>query len=217
MKIPLIRQAVRSEALDAYRAKDRDAKKRLGRHFIAYVRVKRGAGKHPVRGYIVYATDNHLARYVTDLFSAYIVGNPDLVVKDIRDTFQFAHEHSVELTDDADVHGTVVLTILKEYNKSVIEDKDEPRANAVEILLFDAVGDIYWCSYDGNYDGQPARGRGNKRVIFRGCYDRAANRAVRRILYGLGRGCPDKAKLRRAVRAIRKATRLPNVGTVVVR
>ena len=218
------KRVIRSEALDALRAKHHDARKRLAKHFVAFVRAP-----HPnkeCRGWLFYATDNHLATHVhrdfnpgkpeQPIFTAFIVGNPRTQVHESRELIQELCAYNSDQLDEQDCHAQVVVNELRSYQMMLLEDKDEAWANAVEIIFFDDRNTLYWCAFDGSHAGQAIRGSG-KSVIIRGCYDddvrREVNAALRRHCLN---GCPNRTSLLAAVRKIRKATKLPYVAYVPI-
>jgi len=218
-----VRRIIKSDALDALRAKDRDARNRLGRHFVAFVRAPKDKGLP--RGWVFHATDTPLATYThledsrdsdRPMFVSFIVGNPVSQVHDSRDAVQGFCDYNSELMDEADSHASVVLAEVKAYQTTLLEDEKEPRANAVEFLFLNDEGEVLWCGYDGSYGEQKLRGEG-AHILIRGCYDASLQREVRTVLT---RHCrtvrPTKASLDAAVRKIRRITRLKFVGYVPV-
>lgn len=214
------RRIIRSEALDALRAKDRDARRRLARHFVAFVRAPRGR-KQP-RGWIFYATDTHMATHEhrdedqPAMFVSFMIGNPRAQVHGARDLVQELCEYNSDLLDEQDCHASCVVAQLKDFQAMFLEAKDEARANAVEFIFIDDRENLYWCTYDGSHAGQSIR-NGGQSVIIRGCYDNDVRREVRSALRSHCRvRRPTKASLQVALRKIRRATRLPNVGYVPI-
>ncbi|HTP56786.1 MAG TPA: hypothetical protein VMJ72_00715, partial [Candidatus Paceibacterota bacterium] len=163
------RRIIKSEALDALTAKTQHAERTIGTCFIAFVRTpSENRRKNDPAGFVFFGTDSFMASYNTPLFNAFVVGSPDEKVKEVRAVIRYFHESTAELTSPEDVHGAVIVDMLKDYNLAIIEDIGEPRANTAEVLVFDARAHLYWISYAGQYGGQEIRGIG-KPVIVRGC------------------------------------------------
>ncbi|HUO75800.1 MAG TPA: hypothetical protein VMU12_02720 [Candidatus Paceibacterota bacterium] len=211
------RHVIKSEALDALTAKTEHAERTIGRSFIAFVRTpaEKRRKKDPA-GFVFYGTDSFMATYNTPLFNAFVVGSPDEKVKEVRAVIKFFHEQTVESTSPEDVHGAVIVEMLKDYNQAIIEDIDEPRANTAEVFIFDARAHLYWISYAGQHGGQEIRGIG-KPVIVRGCYD-AETRP--RIDETLTRRCRSprmrKDRLLRVCEDLKQLTRLKTVSYVPI-
>lgn len=208
---------IKSEALDALKAKTKHAERTIGRCFIAFVRspVKRFQAKN-IKGYVFFGTNNHMSSYSTTLFRAMIVGEPDEKVKEIRAAIKFFHEQFEETASAKDVHGAVIVDALKSYNLAILEDMEEPRANSVEVFVFDAHDHLYWISYGGQHGGQEVRSS-RRPVIVRGCYDEHLRRQIELTLKRRCRSTrPNKAKILSACKAIKQLTKLHTVSYVLI-
>lgn len=211
------RRVVKSEALDALTAKTQHAERTIGKCFIAFVRTpaEKRRKKDPA-GFVFYGTDSFMATYDTPLFNAFIVGSPDEKVKEVRAIIKYFHEYTAERTSHEDVHGAVIVDMLKDCNQSIIEDIDEPRANTTEVFVADARAHLYWISYAGQHGGQEIRSIG-KPVIVRGCYDPEVRRRIDEILT---RRCRSprmrKTRLQSVCEELKLLTRLKTVSFVPI-
>jgi hypothetical protein len=206
------RQLPRSDALDALTVKERNARKRLATHFIAFVRAPQRASMP--YGWIFYASSNPALTCRTDQLAAFMVGNPPSQVYESRDLIQTFHRLTVDQLDERDASAPVIIAELREYQGLLLQDKDEPRANAVEFLFIDNQERVCWCDWAGNVGSMMLKGSGQP-VLIRGCYDIAIRRKVQEVLR---RRCcrirPSKATLTAAIRDLKRITRLSHVGCV---
>ena len=204
---------IRSDALDALHAKEADARQRLSRHLIAFVRSPRRTG---IKGWLFSASDSPVATYQAPTFMAFVVANPRTQASESCQLIQQFWQFTADSLDEEDAHASVILAEVREYQRYLLEDKDEARANAAEFLFIDAGGDLAWCDYGGACAGQGMMS-GGQAVLIRGCYDPVVHQAVRQALGCLRRRArPTSASLKAAVRSIRQATRLSHVGYVPI-
>ena len=206
-------RVIRSEAMDALRAKNTDARAKLARRFIAFVQTERT--KKGVFGYVFYGTNarTELIKMTEPyLYTLVGVGAPAVKVQDTRAAVHEFADYTADHLDKRDVHGSVISQMLRSYHAMVLEDMDEARANPVEVLIFDGTGKLFWVGYDGTEDDLLYNPKG-KMMVVRGCYDPAVRRRVSSLLRTRVRGRRMSEKIIKSVVAeLKKATRLKNVG-----
>lgn len=208
---------IRSEAMDALRAKNEDARSRLSDRFIAFVQTERT--KKGVFGYVFYGTnarDELLKMTGPKLFTLFGVGSPVVKVQDVRAAVNEFIDYTAEHLDERDVHGSVISEMLRSYQAMVLEDKDEARANPVEVLILDWTGRLFWVGYDGteNYFTYKPKG---KMMVLRGCYDPAVRRRVTSLLNTRIRGRRmNKKAIASVLKELKKATKLKNVNCIPI-
>jgi hypothetical protein len=201
----------KNSILEAFQAKEADAKERLRRTFVAYVKypfsMKTGSMKGLPAGYIVFGSDNGIGSFMNQNFGAFFVGKPNSQVAEMSDLMRSINDSIRRRFSAADVQSTVVLRIVSNYFRFILEDYFEPRAMAIETLYIDVLGMCRWSSFDGEHGSIDMASRGHD-VIIRGCYDEPLKKRVERYLRGnlLKRkrapNAKTQAKIKRELKAI---------------
>ncbi|HXV26738.1 MAG TPA: hypothetical protein VD862_01800 [Candidatus Paceibacterota bacterium] len=203
------KRIIRSEAMDSYRAKYRDARRRLRRDFVAFVQTPHLKDNI---GYVVYGTNGEAQSFQTPTFATFLVGNPPVQVQEVKEALIGFYEYILQDLDARDAYAPVVLAMLKGYMQMYLEEKDEPLALATEVLCCGSPQHVFWCDFDGGegmLDVFPKR----KRLIIRGCFDKEVRGEVSRILRRrLQQVRPNKRTLKLMERELKKATGLKFVS-----
>ncbi|MCC6404836.1 MAG: hypothetical protein IT405_00395 [Candidatus Yanofskybacteria bacterium] len=198
----------KSTALDAFNAKDAEARKRLAGIFVAFVKLPASRAKK-VRGFIFsgYNNSEEAKTYDGRNFEAHIIGSPVMQVDEVETmlkTLGFLWETRVSTKDYHSYSGRLALTSI---NQATIESSQFPRASAVEAIFLDkrtTNAEVQRALYTGEFFTAPLHA-GAPRVFLCGCYDPARRREVESILNGLLRRKVSASGLRAVVRKLRKA------------
>lgn len=208
---------IRSLAMDALRAKSRDARKRLSRRFIVFVQTQRS--HKGVVGYVLYGVSSKsefLKITQKHMFTLFGIGAPPVKVQDIDATVHEFCGHVANRLDARDVHGSVIASMLRAYQSFILEDKNEARANAVEVIIFDKSGKLLWVSHDGT-EGEHAYHPKGKMMVLRGCYDPEIRQQVAGLLQSRLRGKRVSSKVINSVKKeLKRITGLKHIACLPI-
>lgn len=233
------KRVIKSEALDAFMAKEEEARSRLGTVFVAFVqpvprvakiaaekasaasRKRRKSKSHKkaseprhVLGYAVYGVPEERGYLTTQNFAAFVAGNPKDQVQEIKTLLRELWEAAEDRLDVRDAHAARITSGLTAHLRYVLEDKDEAPGIGAEVLFVDFVGEcVRWCSFDGAEASEPVS-KTTKKLVLCGCYDKKVRRRVRSILrkHLQGSALPSKKDLKAMTDELKQATGMKRVG-----
>ena len=218
---------IKSDALDAHRVKVAEVRQRLAKTFVGFAKlpyVKKCADKLEdgdsfTNGYVILATDGIVQSAMNENYGAFIIGNPDEHVLEAKDIIHHTRDLFAMRYSDADVHAVHPESVLANYAKALLEDKDEPRGLGVETMFVESSSaHLHWSSHDGSHGDESLTTRSRK-VYICGCYDLKLRKQVERMLMEQllrYEGEVNEKYLKQVARNIKRLTRLRHVRIVTM-
>lgn len=204
----------RSTALQAFRAKDEEARQRLANIFVAFVKLPFSKKAH-VLGYVFIGSNNNeeVGGFESRNFDFHLVGSPPMQVEEVEvmvKTLGFLWDTRVSTKD---FHSSSARMALADLNQATLELSQYPRASAVEALFIDKranADEVQWVSYAGEYHRCPLKS-GPGQIVVCGCYGGSRRAEISAIMKTLLRGRITAPRLRAVAQQLKRAAKVRRV------